>query len=137
MELGEVLRRKGTLLLMLGFLCGELSGHFFNLLPQGLNFCVFLPKQAFLLLDFPGVNHNFFYRDQLLVKFALHIVGAIAVIHPLDEFKESPQGDEGISGCNVFFGVYSQIAKLNQKGQLSPSLIVHCKTKRGLMDQGL
>ena len=108
-----------------------------NLLAQCLDLCVLFPEQAFLLFDFLCVYDNTLCRDFCFLKLAFFVIGAIAIVHPLDELKKSLQGSEGIAGLYTTLRVDGQITKFDDEGQLAPSIIVHGKAECWLMNQCL
>ena len=67
-----------------------------HLLAQGFQFGIFLGQQAFLLPDLLFVQRHFLAGDGCFIKGALHIVRAVAVIHPLDEIEQPPQAEHCI-----------------------------------------
>ena len=108
--------------------------HFFDLCTKLLNFRFLLIQKAFLLFDLFGIDDDFFPGDQAVVKAALLIVTAIAVIHPLDKFKQAFQRSQCVSGSNAALRMYCQIAQFDHKGQLSPGIGIQSKTEGGLMN---
>ena len=86
-EFREVSRHESTILLMLFLSRGNLFGHLLNLFPQSFNLGIFFSEQTLLLFDFLCINNNFFLGDQRFIKLPFLIVGAIAIVHPLDELK--------------------------------------------------
>ena len=95
---------------MLLLCCGDLLGHLLDLFTQSLNLCVFLTEQTLLLLYFLGIDDNLFGRNQRLIELPFFIVGTIAIVQPLDKFKEPLQGSEGITGLHASLCVNGQIA---------------------------
>ena len=137
LEFGEVFGLEGALLFVLVLFGGVLGGHLLDLPAQRLNLRIFFIQQAFLLLDFLGVHHNLFGGNELLVKGALHIVRAVAVVNPLDKLKQAPQSSQRIARLHAALGMYRQIAQFDDKLEFTPSVIVHGKTERRLVDKGL
>ena len=86
-EFREVSCHESTILLMLFLSCGNLLGHLLNLFPQGFYLGIFFSEQTLLLFDFLCINNNFFLGDKRFIKLSFLIVGAIAIVHPLDELK--------------------------------------------------
>ena len=137
MELGEVFRPEDAFLPVPLFLSSVLCGHQLHLFAERLNLGVFFIQQAFLLLDFFDVYSYLFCGNQAFVKGTPFIVGTIAVVNPLDELKQAPQRSKGVAFLHAPFRMYRQIAQLDDKGQLAPGVVVHGRTKGGLVDKGL
>ena len=110
LELGKVCCDKGALLLVLLLCCGDLLGHLLDLFTQRLNLCILLTKQTLLLFYFLGVDNDFFGRNQCLIELPLFVIGAIAIVHPLDELKTSLQGSKSITSLNAALCVNGQVA---------------------------
>ena len=136
-EFREVSRHEGTVLLVLLLSCGDLLRHLLDLLAQGFNLRIFFSEQTFLFFDFLCIDNDLFLGNQLFIKLPLLIVGAIAIVHPLDELKQSLQRSKSIAGLHTTFGMDSQVAQLNDKRQFSPGVVVHSKPEGGFVDQGL
>ena len=137
LELRKVCCHEGTILLMLFLGSGKLCGHLLDLLAQCLDLCVLFPEQAFLLFDFLCVYDDTLCRDFCFLKLAFFVIGAVAIVHPLDELKKPLQGSEGIAGLYAAFCVDGQVAQFDDKGQLAPCIIVYGETECRLMNQCL
>ena len=136
-ELRKILRLKGTLLLMLLFLRCILRGHLFNLSAQSFDLRLLLPQKALLFPDLPCIHDNLFRRDQRLVKNTLPIIRTIAIINPLNKLEQCTQRCQGISRLYASPGMHCQITQLNDKGELSPGIVIHRKAKVRLVNQRL
>ena len=136
-ELGKVCRHEGAILLMLFLGCGKPCGHPLDLLAQRLDLCVLFPEQAFLLFDFLCVYDDTLCRDFCFLKLAFFVIGAVAIVHPLDELKKPLQGSEGIAGLYAALRVDGQVAQFDDKRQLAPCVVVHGETECRLMNQCL
>ena len=108
-----------------------------HLLTQGFQLGILLFQQAFLLPDLPGVQLHLLAGDGRFVKGALHIVRAVAVIHPLDEIEQPPQAEHCIRRRHTMPRMYRQIARLHDAGQHAPHVAVHCEPEARLVQQGL
>ena len=122
---------------MLLLCCGDLFGHLLDLFTQSLNLCVLLTEQTLLLFYFLGVDDDLFGRNQCFVELPLFVISSVAIVHPLDELKESLQGSEGIAGLYASLCVNGQIAQLNDKRQFAPCVVVHRKTEGRLVNERL
>ena len=137
LKLGEIFRLEGALLLMLFLFGGIPGGQLLDLFTKRLDFRLFFIQQAFLFLDFFGVHNHPLGGNQAFVKGAFFIIGAVAVIDPLDKLEQTPQGGQGVAGLHAALRMYRQIAQLNDKGKLAPGVGIHGKAEGGLMDEGL
>ena len=135
--LGQVCGGKRAALLVLlfaGCVCCRKALH---LLAQGFPLGIFLGQQAFLLPDLLFVQRYLFAGDGCFIKGALHIVRAVAVIHPLDEVEQPPQAEHCIRRRHTVPCMYRQIARLHDAGQHAPHIAVHCEPETRLMQKGL
>ena len=137
LEFREVLRLEGAFLLMLLLFGGVSGGHLLDLLAQRLDLGIFLVQQTFLFLDFPGVHRHLSGGDKILVEGALLIVRAIAIVDPLHKLKQTAQRSKRITWLNAALGMYRQIAQLDDKRHLAPSVGVHSEAESWLMNEGL
>ena len=116
---------------------GVPDGHLLDLFAQRLDLGVLLVQQTFLFLDFPGVHRHLFGGDKVLVEGALLIVRAIAIVNPLHKLKQTAQGSKRITWLNAALGMYRQIAQLDDKRHLAPSVGVHSEAESWLVNEGL
>ena len=136
-KFGEVLRCKDTLLLVLLLGGGQLAGHLLDLSAQSFYLRILFAQQALLLLDFLHIHLYPLGGDPFFIKLSLHIVAAIAVVHPLDELEQSPQSGQRITGAHTALGVHRQIAQFDDERQLAPGVVIHRETKARLVDERL
>ena len=137
LKLGEIFRLESALLLMLFLFGGIPGGQLLDLFTKRLDFRLFFIQQAFLFLDLTGVDSHLFGGNPAFVKGAFFIIGAVAVIDPLDKLEQTPQGGQGVAGLHAALRMYRQIAQLDDKGKLAPGVGIHGKAEGGLMDEGL
>ena len=122
---------------MLRFFGSICRRHFRNLFPQSLYFSLFFVKETFLLLDFFCIDNNLFLGNQSLIKGAFGVILSVAVINPLNEFKQSLQCKKHITAGNMLFCMDCHVAELDDKGQFFPGLLVHLETEGRLVNEGL
>ena len=132
-----IIRHKGTLPPVLFLGRGELGGHGLDFLAQDLDLRVLFPQQTLLLPDLLCVHDHLFPGDLPLVKPAFLIVCAVAVVHPLDKFKQAAQGSQRVPRLDAALGVDGQVAQLDDKRQLAPGGAIHRKAEGRLMEQRL
>ena len=65
-----------------------------------------------------------FSGDLFLVEAALDIVGAVAVINPIDEIEQTTERERGISGLYQLIGVHRQVAQLVNAEKRTPHALV-------------
>ena len=136
-ELGKVLRVEGALLPVLLPALGVAGGKLLHLPAQGFNLRFLLLQQALLLPDFSGVHRHLVRGDEAFVKGALLVIIPIAIVNPLDELKQAPQGSQGVPRLHAPLRMHRQVAQLDDEGQLAPGLPVHGLAEALLMDEGL
>ena len=135
--LGQVGGGEAAALLVLLFAGRVRRRKALHLFAQGFQLGIFLGQQAFLLPDLLFVQRYLFAGDGCFIKGALHIVRAVAVIHPLDEIEQPPQAEHCIRRRHTMPRMYRQIARLHDAGQHAPHIAVHCEPETRLVQQGL
>ena len=133
----EILRLKGTFLLVLFLLCCILCRHLLNLSAQCLDLSVLFVQQALLFLNLFGVDYHLFGRDQRFIKSAFNIIFPIAIVNPLDKFEQTAQRYQCITLLHAAFGMYCKVPKLDDKRDFSPGVIVYRKAERRFVNQRL
>ena len=119
------------------FVSGQRCRHRCNFRLQCLDFAVVLREQRLLLLDFLGIYHHFFRWNQGCIKMAFLIIITIAIVNPLNEFKQVFQRKQCICLADGSFCVNREIPQLDDIRELCPCPAVYCKAERFLMNQGL
>ena len=133
----EVLRLKGTFLLVLFLLCRILCRHLLNLSAQCFDLSVLLVQQALLFLNLFGVDYHLFGRNQRFIKGAFNIIFPVAIVNPLDKFEQAAQRYQCITLLHAAFGMYGKVSKLDDKRDFSPGVVVHRKAERRFVNQRL
>ena len=116
---------------------GQPGRHALDLGAELLDLGVLFPQKTLLLFDLLGVHDHLFLWDQSFVKAALFVITAVAIIHPLNKFKQTLQRGQRIPGGNAALRMYRKISQLDHIGKLSPCVGIQRKAEARLMDQRL
>ncbi len=133
----QILRGKTALRPMLLLIRRDLGRHLPDRIPKRLNLRFLFPQQTLLLPDLFRIEHDRYTGNFFLGKRPLLIRLAVAIINPLDKFKQIPQRDQRRTLRYRALRMHRQISQLHNERQLPPRLPIHRETETRLVQHRL